>query len=348
MHLDLAGDSGAATPADVVRQLADAVASNPPEIDVYGVGGAVGAFERRMAAALGKERAVLMPTGTLANVLAARAHARRTGASRVIVQTESHLANDSGDALAELAGLTPRPIAHADFTAETIAAEIDRASTARVAAPVAAVVIESPVRRLAGAVVPLAEQQAICAAAHARGVACHLDGARLYIAAGFLGRTVAEIAAPYDSVYVSLYKYFGVPFGAILAGPAALIDGLFHERRRFGGGLNQMWPIAVVADGALDRMAAEWRAVADRARAVTARLVDAGVALTAPEHGSNVFRLSVAPGAAAAIRAHAGALGIRLPVPDGDVFEIKANATWLDGTAETVTARLLEVFAARD
>jgi threonine aldolase len=346
MLLNLAGDDDGADVAELARRLAAAADAAPAgAADVYSLGGAVAAFERRIAAVLGKESAVLMPTGTLANLLAARAHASRTRGRRVVVQAESHAANDAGDCLAELAGLTLRPIPHAGFTAAAVAAEIDLAATARVAAPVAAVIVESPVRRLAGATVPFAEQGAICAAARARGVACHLDGARLFIAAGFLGRSVAALAAPYDSVYVSLYKYFGAPFGAILAGPAALTDGLFHERRRFGGSLAQAWPAALLADRALDDLEPTWRAVAARARAVVAALTAAGVAVDRPDDGTNVYRLTTPPGVAASVPARAAAADVRPPAAAGDRFEIKANASWLASPEADVTERLLAVFA---
>src|SRR5438067_13625589 len=70
---------------------------------------------------------------------------------------------------------------------------------------------------------------------------------RLYIASAYSGVPVREYAALFDTVYVSMYKYFNAASGAILAGPKALLANLFHARRMFGGGLHRSWPFAAVA-----------------------------------------------------------------------------------------------------
>ena len=99
----------------------------------------------------------------------------------------------------------------------------------------------------------------ITAFARAEGIRTHLDGARIFLQAGFTGRSVAEYARMFDTVYVSLYKYFNAPSGAILAGPRALLDEMFHTRRMFGGGLARVWPFAAIAlhyfDGFSERYA---------------------------------------------------------------------------------------------
>ena len=264
----------------------------------------------------------------------------RHGAS--IVQAEGHIANDSGDSASELAGLSLRPFPHAASPPRRSRRRSLSPQRARVAANVAAIVVESPFRRGFGSMVPLDEQAAIAALASANGIAIHLDGARLYIAAGFLGCPVRDLAAAYDTVYVSLYKYFGVPFGAILAGPASIIDGLYHDRRRFGGGLNQMWPIAILADAALDGLEASWAATADRARAVIDRLRSRGLAVEEAPNGTNVFRLR--PDNPEEIAARAFAAEIKLPPPAGGVYPVKANASWTAMSQDVVVSRLASVF----
>ncbi len=341
--LNLAGDAPDIDPVDFAARLKAAVEAKPPALDDYSRGGAVATFEARIASALGKERAMLCATGTLANLLALRAHAATHGGRRILVQAEGHIANDAGDCASELAGLTLVTVPHAGFTAAALAAEIARAATARVAAGIAAVVVESPLRRGFGATVPSEEQAAIVETAREHGIATHLDGARIYIASGFLGRPVRELAAPYDTVYVSLYKYFGVPFGAILAGPASLIDGLYHERRRFGGGLNQMWPIAVIADAALDGLEAEWLAIAERARAVMSRLSSFGVVSEPVPFGTNVFPLCRPD--ADGIAERAANAEVKLPPAAGERWPVKANATWTALPEHEVVDRLRAVFA---
>ena len=339
--LNLAGDAPDIDPADFAARLAEAVKERPPSLDEYSCGGAVADFEERMAEALGKERAMLFSTGTLANLLAIRTHAATRG-KRIVVQAEGHIANDAGDCASELAGLSLVPVPHEGFTTAAVEAEIARTSSARVATEIAAVVVESPLRRGFGSTVPLDEQAAIVALARKHNIATHLDGARLYIASGFSDRSVRDLVAPYDTVYVSLYKYFGVPFGAILAGPAALIEGLHHDRRRFGGGLNQMWPIAVVANTALDGMEANWRLIAERARAVVDRLTASGIVIDRASFGTNVFRVCAANPIGVADRAVA--LSVKLPPISDGKWPVKANVSWTEMPEKAVVERLRVIF----
>ena len=91
------------------------------------------------------------------------------------------------------------------------------------------------------------EMKKIAGYAREKGIKLHLDGARIFIASAYTGIHPSEYAAYFDTVYVSLYKYFNAPSGAILAGPASIIEKLFHVRRMYGGGLNQAWGFAAVA-----------------------------------------------------------------------------------------------------
>ena len=106
--------------------------------------------------------------------------------------------------------------------------------------------VESPVRRQHGQIMPYADMVAITSYCQAQGIATHLDGARLYMMAAATGISRSN-ASHFDTVYVSLYKYFGAPFGAILAGTRACLDGLYHERRMFGGGLASASLVAALA-----------------------------------------------------------------------------------------------------
>src|SRR5256714_15657494 len=132
--------------AGLLARLAETCGIAP---DDYSRGGVVAELEARMAALLGKEAAVFMPSGTLANHLALRLLARR--GRRVLVQPESHLYNDEGDCAQQLSGLNLVPLApgRASFTLDEAAAEIAGPPEARVAVPVGALSIEAPVRRVA-------------------------------------------------------------------------------------------------------------------------------------------------------------------------------------------------------
>lgn len=235
--------------------------------DDYSRGGVVAELEQRMAALLGKQAAVFLPTGTLANHLAVRRLARE--GRRVLVQAESHLWNDEGDCAARLSGLTLVPLAagRATITLAEVEEAVIGAPDMRVAVPVGAISLETPVRRMAGEAFDPGAMRAISRFARDRGIGLHLDGARLLLEAAYTGVAPAETAAMFDTVYVSLWKYLNAASGAILAGPSDLLDGLYHERRMFGGSLPHAWPCAAVALYCLDGFAerfAEAVATADR------------------------------------------------------------------------------------
>ena len=285
------GDGEPRTPADTLRRLAELDPADV-EADVYSLGGSVERLELRFAEMLGKESAIFMPTGTLANHLALR---KLCGTRpKAVVQEQSHLFHDTGDSVARLSGIALIPLASGRpwFTADELRTALDLSDTERVASPVGAVMVESPVRRRWGQVVPFDQMEAITGLCRERGVATHLDGARLYMMSAATGISPREYAALYDTVYVSLYKYFGAPFGAVLAGPAGLIDGLYHDRRMFGGGLSSAYLAAELAmrgaEGFEERFGAAMRQADD--------LFDAldevpGLKVRRFEHGSNIVLL---------------------------------------------------------
>jgi threonine aldolase len=248
------------SPAAYARLLVEIAETRGIAEDEYAREGVVAELETRIAALLGKEAAVFMPSGTLANHLALRLLAR--SGRRVLVQQESHLYNDEGDCAQQLSGLTLVPLApgRASFTLDETVAAIAGPPEARVAVPVGAISIETPVRRMAGEAFDFAEMRRITGFAREHGIGLHLDGARLLIESVYTGVAPAEYAGLFDTIYVSLYKYLNAAAGAVLAGPRALLDGLYHQRRMFGGGLPRVWPYAAVAlhylDGFDERFAA--------------------------------------------------------------------------------------------
>jgi threonine aldolase len=262
------------SPLDYARLLAEIAERRGIEVDDYSRGGVVAELEERMAALLGKERAVFLPTGTLANHLAVRLLTPGRG-RRVLVQRESHLWNDEGDCATTLSGLTLVPLApgRATISLAEIAEAVAGAPEMRVAVPIGAIAIETPVRRVWGQAFDPDEMRAISAFARERGIGLHLDGARLLIESAYTGIAPEDTASLFDTVYVSLWKYLNAASGAILAGPRALLDGLYHERRMFGGSLPHAWPCAAVAlyflDGFAERFA-EAVAVSERLTAALA------------------------------------------------------------------------------
>jgi len=198
---------------------------------------------------LDKPAALFVPTGTLANLLAVRKLAGTD--RRVLVQAESHLFNDSGDGAEILSGLKLLPLGEgqADLTLAQVQSWVERSAGGRVRTPVGVISIESPVRRGDHALADWREVERVCAYAREQGIRLHLDGARLFNLPLHTGKSLQEIAALFDTVYVSVWKHFNGSSGAILAGDAQFVEGLFHQRRLFGGALPQAWPqMALVAD----------------------------------------------------------------------------------------------------
>jgi threonine aldolase len=335
----LSGDGVGLSPAQYAGLLARLIDEKGIAPDSYSLGGVVEELEAECARLLGKERAIFMPTGTLANHMAVRALAG--GASRVLVQEESHFYQDEGDCAQTLSNLTLMPLAagRASFTADEVQRALDQTRSARVVPRVSVIAVETPVRRKQGETFDPAELKKIIAMARGEGIRLHLDGARLFLQAAYTRESIVDYARPFDTVYVSLYKYFNAASGAILAGPRDVIDGMYHGRRMFGGGLNHVWPFALVAlhylKGFSERLAPavriseEWITGLRRNDAFTIDRVTSG---------TNLFRLHVRGADLAAFQKRLAARGVMLPAPQGDAFLVGVNETLNRTTAAELTA----------
>ena len=264
------------------------------EADSYSLGGNVQQVEEKFAEMLGKEAAVFMPTGTLANHLAVRMLCGDK--PRAIVQEQSHLYQDSGDCVSRLSNINLLPLAkdRPHFTVEELRQAVEQSEEGRVLTPVGALMIESPVRRQEGKVVPFDEMQAITDYCRERGIGTHLDGARLYMMSGATGIPAKKYASLFDTVYVSLYKYFGAPFGSVLAGTAEFCDGLYHDRRMFGGGLASANFSASLALKGAEGFEERFNAAIKRATTLFDKLNTlAGIHVGRIENGSNIFPMDL-------------------------------------------------------
>ncbi|HYI92674.1 MAG TPA: beta-eliminating lyase-related protein [Bryobacteraceae bacterium] len=310
------------------------------EADDFSRGGVVEKLEARMASLLGKEAAVWFPTGTMANHIAVRVLA---GANRrVLVPAESHLYNDCGDCCQTLSGLNLVPLGQAKstFTLEEVEKANSSAMLGRVAAPIGAIEIETPVRRRLGERFDFDEMKKISVWARGRKIGLHLDGARLLIETAYTGRPVNEYTSLFDTVYVSLYKYLNAASGAILAGPKALLENMYHVRRMFGGGLPQVWPFAAVALHTLKDFEATFRKARETSESVLKTLsTDSSFAIERIPNGTNIFRLRVHSVNAPVYHLRLEEAGISAAAPQQDWFALRVNATWARVAPEEIVAR---------
>jgi len=333
------GDGVHHTPAEYAALLQHLAPTIEP--DDYSRGGVVGKLEQAVAAALGKETAVWVSTGTLANHLAVRLLAGEK--RRVMVQQECHLFNDCGDCCQTLSGLHLVPLApgKATFTVDDIERDAERGASGRVSVPIGAIQIETPVRRKSGEVFDLGEMKRVSEWARSRGIGLHLDGARLYLASAYSGVPVREYAALFDTVYVSMYKYFNAASGAILAGPRSLLENLYHPRRMFGNGLSHVWPFAAVALHYFDGFPARHsQAVATSEKVIRSLSADRRFEVTRVPNGTNIFSLRVKGMDALKFQRRAMDAGFILSPPHNDQFTVLVNETWARATPQEILARL--------
>ncbi|WP_330265233.1 threonine aldolase family protein [Streptomyces griseorubiginosus] len=232
--------------------------------DLYG-NGIVEALEERVAALLGKEAAAFFPTGTMAQQVALRCWAGRSGNPTVALHALAHPEVHERNAFREVSGL--RPVHVTSEPRQPSADEIRGFEE-----PFGALMLELPLRD-AGFVLPTWEELTeVVAAARERDAVVHFDGARLWETTVHFGRPLDEIADLADSVYVSFYKSLQAYGGAALAGPRTLIEEAKTWRHRYGGAVFQQFPTVLSALAGLERELPRLPEYVTHARVVAAAL----------------------------------------------------------------------------
>jgi threonine aldolase len=322
--------------------------------DRYGTGGVVAELESEVAALLAKPAAVFMPSGTMAQQIALRVHADRTGRDVVFWHPTSHPELHEDQALARLHRLNPRPIGDARrlLTIEDLQGVAEYA---------AVLLLELPQREIGGQLPAWDDLVAQTELARSHGTARHLDGARLLECLPFYAKTAAEVAELFDSVYISLYKGLGGLAGAVLAGDDQLVAEAREWRHRHGGNMFAMWPYAAAGLVGLRRRAPLMPRYVEHARAVCAELATIDGVTVVPDppvtNMAHLYLLTDRDGFAAATRALAmedkvwtwSHLGTA-DTPDRVVVELTvgdATLVWTPEEAREVVAGLLERAGAR-
>ncbi|MET7329659.1 beta-eliminating lyase-related protein [Nonomuraea sp. NPDC005650] len=312
-----------------------------------GPDGPVAVLERRLAELLGKESALFFPSGTMAQQVALRLHADGRGRRTFAAHPQSHLEVWEEQGYNAVHGLRVR---RAGDPHELITL----ADLAAIGEPLAAVVWELPQRDLGGLLPGWEELCAQVELVRATGAAAHLDGARLWEAQTYYRRPFDEIAALFDTVYVSLYKSLQGVRGAVLASDTATIDAARVWRQRLGGGIRDAWPLALAALVGLDTLATRMPAYREHAIAIAAAINADGAARAHPDPPQTpLFHVHLPAGRRAVERGGEQILaehGIQLwgrvrsaPDPGRCSFEISVGDNSMDFTPGEVVTLIHEL-----
>jgi len=246
--VDLRSDTVTVPTEEMRRAMASAEVGD----DVYGEDPTVNRLEELAAAKVGKEAALFLVSGTMANQVAIMAHTRR--GDEILLESEAHIFFYEAGALAVLSGVQPRTIPGDRGVLRPAQVEEALRPPNVHFPPTSVVCLENTHNRAGGTCTPVETMHRIARIAHERGIAVHLDGARIFNAAIALGVDVKSVAAPADSVMFCLSKGLAAPVGSMLAGSRDFIDRARKCRKIVGGGMRQAGVIAAAGIVALERM----------------------------------------------------------------------------------------------
>ena len=249
------------TPAQEFAAMAQWCEANQIVHDSYGEGDLLAQFETKVARLLGKETAVFMPSGVMAQMIAIRIWTERQAIPRFGFHATSHLALHEEEAYQALFRLHGVPVGN---RLQPIAA----ADVAGLRQPLGCLLVELPSREIGGQLPEWADLQALKEAARQQGIPLHMDGARLWECRACYGQSHEAIAEGFDSVYVSTYKGLGGLAGAVLAGDQDFIRQARLWQRRLGGTLVRQSPMVVSAAMRFDARLAALDACYQRALAL--------------------------------------------------------------------------------
>lgn len=252
-----------------------AMAAAPVGDDQYGEDPSTNRLQARCAELLGKEAALWLPTGTMANQVALRVLTRP--GDEVVACRESHAAWHEVGGAAANAGVQINEIGRGGrYSADELRAAV-KPRNFPIFPSTTLVEVENTHNRAGGVVVPQSEVLAICAAARELGLATFLDGARLWNASAASGLSVSELAAPFDLVAAAFSKGLGAPGGSLLAGRKDLIASAARHRLRLGGAMRQNGVFAAAALHGLDHHLARLTEDHANARALAEKIAARGI-----------------------------------------------------------------------
>jgi threonine aldolase len=249
-------------------------------------------LERRVADLLGKPAAVFGPSGKMLQNAALRVWADRAGHRTVALHPQSHIAADEADAYREVFGLEGVGLG----TAGQLPSLRDLQA---IDAPLGAVTLELPLRNMGCRLHSWKDLEAFAATCRERRVPLHADAARIWESQPFYGRSLAEIAHHFDSLYVSFYKGLGGLAGGALAGPEDVVEEVRLWQRRCGGRLHRLLPYVVSARQGLDERLARMPAYHAKAKSLaTALAALPGISVFPDPPEANAFLVTLETGGA--------------------------------------------------
>ena len=245
--IDLRSDTVTKPSPEMRRAMAEAEVGD----DVFMEDPTVNRLQERAAQIFGREAALFVPSGSMGNLTCIIAHTRP--GQEVICEGKGHIYNYEMAAMSAVAGTLPRVVSAEDgiMTWEQIARVIRPKVYSR--SQTALVSLENTHNMAGGTVYPTQLMHEICDRAHDAGIAVHLDGARIFNAATYLGEGVAEMTKKSDSIQFCLSKGLGAPVGSVIVGSKAFIERCRSIRKMLGGGMRQAGVIAAAGLIALEK-----------------------------------------------------------------------------------------------
>ena len=281
------------------RAMRQAMAEAEVGDDVYGEDPTVKRLEDRIAGLLGTEAALWVPSGTMANQVALRAHTQP--GDEIVIGRDAHIWRHESGALAALAGAQTLMMPDYTFTAAELRAAYKSGSDPH-ASPTRVVAIENTSNMGGGICWDRARLAEVIEAGHALGLAVHLDGARLWNAAIAGGTTELELARGFDSISVCLSKGLGAPAGSVIGGARDFIRRCLRLRKMYGGGMRQVGILAAAGLHAVDHHRARLADDHGNARALAERLVGArNVRIDPARVHTNIVMIELDRGTPAAV-----------------------------------------------
>lgn len=299
------------TQSTPTREMRQAMAEAEVGDEQAGLDPTVDALCEKVAALLGKERAVFLPSGSMCNAIAILVHCR--AGDEIIAHETSHIINFEAGGSAALAGAMVRPLRgeRGQFESEDVRAAIRPQSryhpTSRL------VTVEQTANMGGGSVWPLTRIEAVAEVAREAGLALHMDGARLLNAVVASNVSAADYARPFDTLWIDLSKGLGCPIGGVLTGDAAFIEAAWQWKQRLGGAMRQAGIVAAAGLHALDHHVERLGGDHANARLFAELVADhPGVSLAEEGVDTNIVFLDIEGHSAGEVSAKALENGLRI------------------------------------